>query len=371
MNIEVTKDNVVIIENSDTPHENEYKITTCYFTFDSFTSAFEVKYAVFTILSTGESYQVDIVNNQCDIPSEVLKQEYETVKLGVYGENIDTSGEEEVLEKRFSPSYTTFVVPTGSYEENAETPEIITPSQYEIYSQALQEGLDEVESALQEVENVDIDAEQLENGASITITNRNGEPKTVEVHDGEQGPQGIQGEQGPKGETGDTGPQGPQGIQGEQGPKGDVGQIRFIVVNELPSQDIDTNAIYLLQSQQTETGNIYAEYIYINNNWEKLGETPIEIDLTDYVKNTDYATDSKGGVIKSDWASGSYITGNGKIKSRNVDYATYNSYEDTSFISKGTLENVIPGKELVNKTYVDDLVGDIATTLDTIQREVI
>ena len=102
-----------------------------------------------------------------------------------------------------------------------------------------------------------------------------------------------------------------------------------------------------------------------------LGNKLEESDLADYVKNTDYATDSKGGVIKSDWASGSYIAGNGKIKPRNADYATYNSYEDTSFISKGTLENVITGKQLVNKTYVDGLVGDIDTALDLINGEVI
>ena len=41
------------------------------------------------------------------------------------------------------------------------------------------------------------------------------------------------------------------------------------------------------------------------------------------------------------------------------------------FISKGTLENVITGKELVNKTYVDDLVGDINSALDSINGEVI
>ena len=182
MNIEVTKDNVVIIENSDTPHENEYKITTCYFTFDSFTSAFQVKYAVFTILSTGESYQVDIINNQCDIPSEVLKQEYETIKLGIYGINIDDSGEEEVLEKRFSPSYTTFVVPTGSYEEGAQSPEEITPSQYDLYSQALQEGLQEVDDKLDEVvETVDGKLEEVDDKLEEVDTTVNN--KIAEVDD--------------------------------------------------------------------------------------------------------------------------------------------------------------------------------------------
>ena len=163
MNIEVTKDEVIIKENSEQTHENEYNITTCYFTFDEFTNSFQNKYAVFTIVSTDESYQQDIINNQCEIPAEVLKHEYETVKLGVFGENIDNSGTEAILENRFSSSYATFIVNTGSYKEGATTPEIITPSQYEIYSQALQEGLQEVDDKIDEVvETVDGKIEEVD-----------------------------------------------------------------------------------------------------------------------------------------------------------------------------------------------------------------
>ncbi len=160
MNIEVTRDNVTILEQSETPHENEYKITTCYFTFDDFTSSFQVKRAIFTILSTEEMYETDIINNQCDIPSEVLKHEYETVKLGVYGYNI---GDNDELLNRFSPSYAEIVVPTGSYKEGALSPEPITPSQYDLYSQALQEGLQEVDDKLDEVvETVDGKIEEVD-----------------------------------------------------------------------------------------------------------------------------------------------------------------------------------------------------------------
>ena len=184
MNIDVTKDEVIIDKNSDKAHENEYKITECHFTFDDFTNSFQVKRAIFTILSTGEKYEIDIINNKCDIPIEVLGHAYETVKLGVYGYNIEIVDEEETLKERFSPSYDTFVVPTGSYKEGALSPEPITPSQYDIYSSKLQEGLDDVAEALEEVSHVDIDAEQLEHGASVTITNRNNEPKTVVINDG-------------------------------------------------------------------------------------------------------------------------------------------------------------------------------------------
>ena len=149
MQINVNKDKVEILENQNEAHEGEYLITKCYFTFDDFINEFQVKRAIFTIISTGEMVETDIINNECDIPSEVLKHEFEKVKLGVYAYDID---ENEKLARRASPSYATFTVPTGSYEEGAETPETITPTQYDIYSAKLQEGLDSIDDKIEEID---------------------------------------------------------------------------------------------------------------------------------------------------------------------------------------------------------------------------
>ena len=89
-------------------------------------------------------------------------------------------------------------------------------------------------------------------------------------------------------------------------------------------------------------------------------------DLTDYVKNTDYARTSKAGVIKSGYYGLQVDSNNGKAYCDTYTYANYGNVENQRFISKGTLENVITGKELVNKTYVDNLVGDIETILTTL-----
>ena len=89
-------------------------------------------------------------------------------------------------------------------------------------------------------------------------------------------------------------------------------------------------------------------------------------DLTNYVKNTDYARTSKAGVIKSGYYGLQVDSNNGKAYCDVYTYANYGNVENQRFISKGTLENVITGKELVNKTYVDDLVGDIETILTTL-----
>ena len=147
---------------------------------------------------------------------------------------------------------------------------------------------------------------------------------------GEQGPQGLKGdtgETGPQGLKGDTGEQGPQGLkgdtgetgpQGPQGPKGDTpvkgvdyftqqdisdftasmsatyatkaevetairgaesGLLKRSVVQALPVSEIDDNTIYMVPKTGS-TGDVYDEYLYVNNVWEHIGST--DIDLTDY-----------------------------------------------------------------------------------------
>ena len=494
MNVEVTKDEVRILEGSDLPNENEYKITTCYFTFDAFTSSFQVKRAIFTIFSTGEMYETDIINGECDIPIEVLKKEYERIKLGVYGYNI---GENEELLNRFSPSYDEFIVPTGSYEEGALTPEPITPSQYDLYSQALQEGLSEVDEALEEVSNVNISAEQLENGTSVTITDRNGEDKTVTIHDGvsvenmEITNNHLFATYSDSEESVDLGQVVP--IKGQDYfTTSEINDIENTVKNQVKSdldfdntinrveQEIsnintnkaskteleqeksarelsDTNlqsqidaitsssdvvdivATYSeLQNYDTSTlteedvikvlndsthNNAISYYRWSNSIWNYIGsEGPFytrsetdsllnakqskitdsnklssnlvddtnsinkfvtseekttwnnkleESDLTDYVKNTDYATASVGGVVKINSSYGVNVGTSGALTSFTRTYQDYQSSGNTLIIGKGTLENVIIGKDLTTKAYVDGLVGDISSVIDAINGEVI
>ena len=55
------------------------------------------------------------------------------------------------------------------------------------------------------------------------------------------------------------------------------------VVTSLPTTNISSTTVYLLSSG-SETNNLYTEYIYVNNKWEKLGEQ--KVDLTSYVQYT-------------------------------------------------------------------------------------
>ena len=59
----------------------------------------------------------------------------------------------------------------------------------------------------------------------------------------------------------------------------------FIVVSELPTEDIKEGKIYCIKdTSSTAQDNGYIEYAYINNKWEKIGEFQAKPDLRGYAK---------------------------------------------------------------------------------------
>ncbi|MBQ7579892.1 MAG: hypothetical protein IJU39_01135 [Clostridia bacterium] len=60
--------------------------------------------------------------------------------------------------------------------------------------------------------------------------------------------------------------------------------VNFQVVQSLPTQDVSASTIYLLPRSTSELANVYDEYIFVSNNWEKIGTT--EADLTNYYTKT-------------------------------------------------------------------------------------
>lgn len=352
------------------------------------------------------------------------------------------------------------------------------PDDYEYWLDVIEEKLAEVDETLEKVDKIDIDASKVGNTATVSITNKEGITKSVEIYDGQTGAVGPQGPKGDKGEKGDTGERGPQGIQGPKGdtgatgPKGDKGDTgnvgadakingvntlnieagdnitldqqgdtltinstggggsgtsnyndltnkpsinnitlsenktlsdlgiqpvgnyalkseipdvsNFItntvddlvnyykksetftkqevnnlisaittmniqVVQTLPVQDISTTTIYLVPKTTAEQNDAYDEYIYVSNAWEHIGST--EVDLTNYVQYSDYATTSRAGLVRiSSTVATDIVSSTGLLYARSLDYATYTSANNAAFISKGTLENVITGKGLVSSS---------------------
>ena len=64
---------------------------------------------------------------------------------------------------------------------------------YEYWLDVIEEKLAEVDEALDELDNVDIDASKIGNTATVSITNKEGITKSVEIYDGENGTDGIDG----------------------------------------------------------------------------------------------------------------------------------------------------------------------------------
>ena len=67
-----------------------------------------------------------------------------------------------------------------------------------------------------------------------------------------------------------------------RGPKGDTGSIKFIVVTELPTENIDETAIYLKPVESPKGENNFEELIYVNGKWEDLGTPNVAVDLSNY-----------------------------------------------------------------------------------------
>lgn len=54
------------------------------------------------------------------------------------------------------------------------------------------------------------------------------------------------------------------------------GALKRAIVEELPTTDIDTNTIYMVLDETASSGNVYNEYLYIENAWELIGTTAME-----------------------------------------------------------------------------------------------
>lgn len=455
------------IRKSEKVNENEYKITKCEFEFSEEYTNDLVKVAIFS--NSVGAYKQYIINNECDIPNEVLGVQESTL-LGVYA----YKEENDELILRYSPEPIKFYINKGSYVKNAENTEPITPTDKEQIEQMLA--------------NINIDAEKVGKITTITYVNKDGIERQVTLEDGESlenmeivnrdlyvtygGNTSDLGQIEPNVQVGTTTTVSPSSqarvtntgttlnpVFNFEIPKGEAGSIKFeiveqlpatgsddtiylvpytkVTVQELPTENIQLHTIYIVESTgkryvyngnewiEISSDNQYIEYIYINNQWEELGSIGVDINLDDYytksetntllnnkVGFTDYASGGTAGVMK---ISNTYFAGvnsNGTLYALSRSYQQYLDGNELGFISKSTLENVITGKGLIDKTvndltnytttsdmntllgnkldtskvvnassttagetydvrYINGLVGDINSALDTINGEVI
>lgn len=85
----------------------------------------------------------------------------------------------------------------------------------------------------------------------------------------------------------------------------------YKIVKTLPTEDIQNNKIYLVESTSTTSKNVFDEYIYNDTatppEWELIGQVASEIDLSGYLTKDDA---DKKYVKKSENTNSSITTGN-------------------------------------------------------------
>lgn len=118
-----------------------------------------------------------------------------------------------------------------------------------------------------------------------------------------------------------------------------IPQFSLSIVNELPTTGAKMT-LYLVPKQGTNN-DVYDEYIWVEQtqSFEFLGTTAV--DLTEYVKNTDYASGTKGGTIKMSTYYGTEMQADGKMHGVALSLDQYKTSDRWFFITKGTLENVL------------------------------
>lgn len=122
---------------------------------------------------------------------------------------------------------------------------------------------------------------------------------------------------------------------------GNLDTVVSMVVTELPTTDIKTNKIYLVKDSTTE-GDLYQEYLYVDNKWEKVGTHKQEVDLTDYAKKSE-AVKSVESMSTGDLVQLNVITVSGMQSNVNITKATRELSGVMSAIDKNKLDGIADG----------------------------
>lgn len=100
-----------------------------------------------------------------------------------------------------------------------------------------------------------------------------------------------------------------------------ISSFNALIVETLPTQNISSTTIYLIPKTDSENDDYYDEYLYINNAWEMIGNT--KIDLSNYYTKSEsdakyvanvQSTSSTLGNINATKKTYSFYDGNGNIQ---------------------------------------------------------
>lgn len=117
-----------------------------------------------------------------------------------------------------------------------------------------------------------------------------------------------------------------------------IPQFKFSIVSNLPETG-EKMTLYLVPKTGADN-DVHNEYVWIEeeSKYEYIGTTAV--DLTDYVKKTDYATSTKAGLVRPNVGYGMYMSGEYPYAATK-SLADYNSASAGLFVGKATLDNVL------------------------------
>lgn len=130
------------------------------------------------------------------------------------------------------------------------------------------------------------------------------------------------------------------------------GAIKFEVVQELPITEIKTDTIYLVPITPDTQGNNYAEYIYVNGQWELLGKIGVQVDLANYQIKIDSSNKLSSDLVDDIDKTNKFVTAS--------DKTNWNGKLDANKVKNA---NSTTAGDVYDVRYINTMIGDIESLL--------
>ena len=127
-----------------------------------------------------------------------------------------------------------------------------------------------------------------------------------------------------------------------------ISTLSYKKVDTLPA-DPQTNIIYLVPKTDTESQDVYDEYLYVDGNWEKIGST--EVNLDGYVTTDALTTELASYAKLADIPDTSEFITSAEINERLGGYVTDESLSTTlsNYVTSDTLAGYATTTQLEDK----------------------
>lgn len=304
--------NEVIIDEKEKINTGEYNVHDIEFEFDDIYENL-VKKAVFS--AKGHNYLVDISQGKCIMPYEVLEQS-DDISIGVFA--YETENDELVL--RYSPSPCYLHISEGSYKDEYDNYKVPTADVVEQLENEINNKQDRLISGtnIKTINNQSILGEgniDIQGGGSSYVEGSNiyftediitGATAINAINTIYNDTQvkaditNLQNNKADKSEIPDVSNFITKSVndltnyylksetytQSEINSLiGAISTMDIEVVQVLPTEDISTTTIYLVPKTTALVNNIYDEYVYVSNAWEKIGDTQIDVSGKEDISN--------------------------------------------------------------------------------------